>query len=274
MSLSISDREFREMADYIKTHSGIHLKNEKKTMLLSRLEPLLLQLGLDSFTGYIQYLHRNSGGAALSVLVERITTNHTYFMREAEHFDFLQQQVLPQLQSTIRDRDMRLWSAGCSTGEEPYALAMVLDRYFKSLQGSAKWDKKILATDLSPAVLDKATKGQYSDEAVRALPPSWRTAYFRQAGDGKLQVSESLKREIIFRKFNLMEENFPFKKKFHIVFCRNVMIYFDIETKLRLLRRFYEAIEPGGYLFIGHTESMDSRLAGFRYVRPAVYQKT
>lgn len=273
MTLSITNREFRQLADYIKAHCGIHLKDEKKILLASRLETVLLQHRLDSFTDYFYYLKADRTGEALSMLVERITTNHTYFMREPEHFHYLEQHVLPQLCGSIPDRDLRIWSAGCSSGEEPYTLAMILDRYFKSMPMMQKWDRKVLATDLSPAVLAKAAKGVYSPQAVQALPQTWQSAYFSRTTDGKCQVVDSLKREVIFRKFNLMEESFPFRKKFHVVFCRNVMIYFDADTKLRLLRRFLDITEPGGYLFMSHTESLDSRLTGYRYVRPAVYQK-
>lgn len=273
MTLAITHSEFRQLADYIKTHCGIHLKDEKKVLLASRLETLLQQHRLDSFTDYFHYVKADRTGEALSMLVERITTNHTYFMREPEHFHYLEQQVLPQLCGSIPDRDLRIWSAGCSSGEEPYTLAMILDRYFKHTPMMQKWDKKVLATDLSPAVLAKASKGLYSQQAVKALPPTWQSAYFSRTADGKCQVVDALKREVIFRKFNLMEDSFPFRQKFHVVFCRNVMIYFDADTKLRLLRRFLDVTEPGGYLFMSHTESLDSRLTGYRYVRPAVYRK-
>lgn len=269
----IANHEFRLLAEFIQKHSGIHLKKEKKALLASRLDTLLQQLGFDSFSEYYRYVQADASGEAVSALMDRITTNHTFFMRESAHFDFLRDSVLPELYDRVRERDLRIWSAGCSSGEEPYTLAMILDRFFLPLRDQALWDRKVLATDLSAEVLAKAQRGVYPSSSIETLPASWRSSYFRSLADGQLQVVDALKRQILFRKFNLMEEVYPFRNKFHLIFCRNVMIYFDQETKLRLLRRLYDMTEPGGYLFISHTESLDPRVTGYRQVRPSVYRK-
>jgi chemotaxis protein methyltransferase CheR len=169
------------------------------------------------------------------------------------------------------DRDLRVWSAGCSTGEEPYTLAMVIDSFL----GPEKrlWDTKILATDISTAALEKASKAVYLDSQLETVPGGWRTRYFRKIDDEHSVLNESIRQEIIFRRFNLMNEAFPFRKKFHVIFCRNVMIYFEAETKRELLNRFYDQLEPGGYLFIGHSESVNRHESKFTFVAPAIYRK-
>ncbi|MBJ6360305.1 CheR family methyltransferase [Paenibacillus sp. GCM10012307] len=271
MAAAITQAEFKRLAEHIQAHYGIYLKDEKKSMLVSRLDPLLSQYGLGSFEEFYRYVLNDKSGEAATRLIDRITTNHTYFMREAGHFRFLQEKALSELVPLIKNKDLRIWSAGCSSGQEPYTLAMIIDQFFESDKHG--WDTKLLATDLSPAILATAIRGEYTSEEISTLPASWRSLYFKRTAKGLFTVNDALKKEIIFRKFNLMDEVFPFKSRFHIIYCRNVMIYFDAETKLRLLKRFHQFLETGGYLFIGHSESIDRRLTGFRYVMPAVYRK-
>ena len=201
----------------------------------------------------------------------QVSTNHTYFMREEEHFRYFRGVVLPELTGRVRDKDLRIWSAGCSSGEEAYTLAMIIDEFF----GKEKlfWDTKILATDISSRVLEEAKKGVYSNDELAVLPSSWRLSYFTAFDKESSIISDRIKNEVIFRRFNLMEKSFPFRKKFHVVFCRNVMIYFDAETKRKLINKFYEITEPGGYLFIGHSESINRNETGYKYVMPALYRK-
>jgi chemotaxis protein methyltransferase CheR len=269
--ITITDKEFKQLSDFIKLNYGIHLKEEKKVIVEGRLFQVLQQLKFNNFTDYIHFVLADQTKKAASILVEKITTNHTFFMREVEHFRFFQEHVLPYLSRTVGSHDLRIWSAGCSTGEEPYTLAMILDEYF-GLQ-KQQWDKKVLATDLSHRVLSIAEKGAYQNEAVAAIPPKWRHGYFKNNGDGSSVVADKIKNEVIFRRFNLMEPYFPFKRKFHVIFCRNVMIYFDQRTKTELVRKFYDHLEPGGYLFIGQSETINREAVKFRYVMPAIYRK-
>lgn len=266
----ISDDEFNLLATFIKDHSGIHLKPEKKTMLIGRLTTLVDELNMKSFMDFYNHLKSEHDGVLLSRVIDKITTNHTYFMREKEHFDFLESQVFPYLQSAVQSRDIRIWCAASSTGEEPYTIAMMLEDYFgKSI---VKWDKKLLATDISLDVLEIAKQGYYPKDKVEVIPKIWRMNYFDMKKDG-YEVKHHIKNEVIYRRFNLLESRFPFKGKFHVIFCRNVMIYFDNETKRALIEKMYDALEYGGYLFIGHSESIDRSRTKFKYIKPAVYRK-
>jgi chemotaxis protein methyltransferase CheR len=166
---------------------------------------------------------------------------------------------------------LRVWSAGCSTGEEPSTIAMIIDEHFQ--EEKVLWNTKILATDISGKVLEIARKGRYSNENVSALPGIWILNYFNKADTENSILTEKIRNDIVYRKFNLMEEVFPFKNKFHVIFCRNVMIYFDNKTKINLVNKLYELTEQGGYLFIGHSEALNRGETRYQYVMPAVYRK-
>jgi chemotaxis protein methyltransferase CheR len=192
-------------------------------------------------------------------------------MRESDHFNYFRDTVLPYIKNTVGSNDLRIWSAGCSTGEEPYTLAMIIDEFFG--EEKSKWDTKVLATDISSRVLEKAAKGIYSNEAAAYLPGKWKIKYFDVFDKESIIINEKIRNEVIYRKFNLMEDNFPFRKKFHVIFCRNVMIYFDTRTKWELANKFYDKMEYGGYLFIGHSESLNRDETRYKYILPAVYRK-
>lgn len=269
--INITNEEFKQLAAYIKTNYGINLKEEKRTLVTGRLQHVLVQHGFSDFSEYYNYIISDKTGEAITTLINKITTNHTFFMREADHFHYFRDQILPFLENKVRDKDLRIWSAGCSSGEEPYTLAMILDEYF----GKEKvlWDSKILATDISSRVLSEASNGVYQNEEINTLPASWKLAYFKRFDQEKSIIVDKIKNEVIYRKFNLMEEAFPFKRKFHVIFCRNVMIYFDMKTKQELVNKFYQHLEYGGYLFIGHSESISREDTKFRYISPAIYRK-
>ena len=269
--LTITDKEFRELADYIKINYGIHLKEEKQSLITGRLHNVLAQKNFNSFSEYYKYVISDKTGEAVVTLIDKITTNHTFFMREVDHFYYFRDKVLPYLASTVREKDLRIWSAGCSSGEEPYTLAMIIDEFF----GKEKmwWDSKVLATDISGKVLGEASKGIYSNEKIAALPSNWKLNYFKKLDNEKSVLIDKIRNEVIYRKLNLMDQVFPFKKKFHVIFCRNVMIYFDNKTKWELINKFYDLTEYGGYLFIGHSESLNREETKYKYIMPAVYRK-
>ncbi|HHT17399.1 MAG TPA: protein-glutamate O-methyltransferase CheR [Papillibacter sp.] len=270
--VQITDTEFRKISDYVKRHYGIELKNEKRALVTSRLHSILTEHGFTSFSQYFDYVISDKSGQAAIAMMNKITTNHTYFMREAEHFDYLKNHVLPWVKSvSAREKDVRIWSAGCSTGQEPYTLAMIMNDFF----GPEKpyWDTRILATDISLKALDAAKKGVYSDKDIEPIPPTWRLSHFDRIDKTSYSVKESIRSDVIFRRFNLMDDHFPFKRKFHAIFCRNVMIYFNNETKYELVRKFYDITEKGGYLFIGHAESLNRDLTDYKFVKPAIYRK-
>lgn len=271
MVTTITPNEFEQLASYIRTHYGIYLKEEKKILLIGRLQQVLLQEGFNSFTEYYGYLAADKTGEAISTLIDKITTNHTFFMRENAHFAYFQEVVLPYLKKTVQSRDLRIWCAACSTGEEAYTLAMIIDEFF----GKEKlfWDTKILATDISGRVLEIAKQGVYTAERMEPLPDRWKLNYFQPLGENNYAIADKIKNEVIFRRLNLVDPVFPFRKRFHVVFCRNVMIYFDNEEKDKLVSKLYDVTEYGGYLFIGLSESVNREKTRFKFVRPAVYRK-
>lgn len=269
--LKITGEEFRNLTRYINDNYGIYLPREKESLVTGRLYKILLNKGFRNFSEYYKYVISDKTGEAAAELVNRITTNHTYFMREANHFHYFREKVLPYLQRTVTGKDLRIWSAGCSTGEEPYTLAMIIDEFF----GKEKvwWDTTILATDISDRVLEEARKGIYSSEAIAELPPNWKYNYFQKRNAESVVLVPKIRDEVIFRKFNLIDKVFPFRRKFHVIFCRNVMIYFDTPTKRELINKFYDSLYEGGYLFIGHSESISREESKFKYVIPAAYRK-
>ncbi len=269
--ITITNEEFNKITEYIRRNYGINLKEEKRALVTGRLQSVLAEKNFRSFSEYYDYIIQDKTGAASATLMNHITTNHTFFMREPEHFYYFRDTVLPYLKSRAAGRDLRIWSAGCSSGEEPYTLAMIIDEFF----GREKplWDAKILATDISGKALEKAKKGIYSDKELAQLPPSWRLKYFTKADAATSAVCERIKNEVIFRSLNLMSPAFGFKKKFHVIFCRNVMIYFNSETRDELANKFYSLTESGGYLFIGHSETLNREKTGYKFIMPAVYRK-
>ena len=269
--LNITDKEFNQLANYIKENYGIRLCKEKKSLVVGRLSNVLFQNNFKSFSQYYDYVASDITGDAVVTLIDKITTNHTFFMREKEHFIYFKDKVLPYLSKTVKDKDIRVWSAGCSSGEEPYTIAMILDEFFQ--EEKMWWDTKILATDISSKVLEIARKGKYSNERISSLPATWKLNYFKKIDIENSVLIDEIKNDVIYRKFNLVEDVFPFKKKFHVIFCRNVMIYFDDQTKRNLIRKFYDLTEYGGYLFIGHSESINRDDTKYKYIMPAVYRK-
>lgn len=269
--ITITKNEFKKLAEYIEKNYGIHLKEEKRTLVTSRLQHELLNSDCKNFMEYYEYIKADKTGRAQTALINKITTNHTFFMREANHFNYFRDKVLPYLFSTVENKDLRIWSAGCSSGQEPYTLAMILNDYLK--KDKSLWDTKILATDISSKVLNEAINGVYSKEEIETLPTIWKMNYFHKLDKENYRINDEIRKEVIFRKFNLMEPVYPFRRKFHTIFCRNVMIYFDNKTKIDLINKFYDIMEYGGYLFIGHTESIPRDKTGFTYIMPAVYRK-
>jgi len=269
--VELRDKEFNQIREYLKEHYGISMGNEKRTLIFSRLRPLLKQKGFDDFAEYFNYLISDKTGEASVVFVNRLTTNHTFFMREPEHFEFLKSKVLPWVEDKFgAQKDLRLWCAACSSGEEAYTLQMIVQDYFENKPG---WNLEILATDISERVLQQATLGIYSNESLKPMHDHWMKKHFIKYDNDNMIVKDDIKRLITYRKFNLKEEKLPFKKPFHVIFCRNVMIYFDNNTREALVNRFYNVLENDGYFFIGHSESLSNINTKFKYVMPAVYKK-
>lgn len=269
MMLQLTNDEFSTLINYMRRNFGINLE-KKRTLIEGRLTNYVLDRGFSSFSEYLEVILKDKDDGEITKLVNYLTTNYSYFMREWDHFEFLKTRVLPELKDSVRDRDLRIWSAGCSTGEEPYTIAMLIADFLGSERGL--WDSKVLATDISAKALDFAKKGVYSEDRVDKLPKEWRSRYFKATSDGQWEVKPQLQSEVIFRAFNLVE-SFPFQKQFHVIFCRNVMIYFDKDVKAELVRKFYRHTAPGGYLFVGQSESISRDERGWQYVMPSVFRK-
>jgi chemotaxis protein methyltransferase CheR len=272
--MSMTDREFQQLRDLVYARLGINLTEKKRSMLIGRLQKLLRTEGFKSFQDYYDFLVNEPDMTAMTELVNRVTTNYSFFYRGKSHFEFFMQRAFPDILNLLRkrnSRDIRIWTAGCSTGEEPYMIIMLMMEYFEREYGL--WDSGILATDISEKALTFALEGIYPEDRGKELPKQLKLKYFNKLADGQLAVKDSIKKEVIFRKFNLKNKHFPFKKPFQIIFCRNVMIYFDKPTREKLLLQFHEVTETGGYLFIGHSETLGREQQLYRYIMPAVYQK-
>ncbi len=272
--MPLSDSEFVSLRTLIYDRFGINLTEKKRTLLVGRLQKLVRKHDFENFSQYYQYVINDSSGKALVELVDRISTNHTAFFRESAHFDFLRETALPETVERHRqtgNRDLRIWSAGCATGEEAYTLVMVMMEFFG--MEYANWNAGLLATDISPEALRTASAGTYSEERVESIPASIRRKYVAKGENEKWIIKQNVRSEITFRRFNLMNPQLPFKKQFDLIFCRNVMIYFDQPTKDALIHRLAGFTAPGGYLFIGHSESLERKGCPYQFVKPAVYRK-
>lgn len=270
----LSQEEFNLIRQLVYERFGIYLNDHKKSLVFERLQKTLRTGGFDSLRSYYDYVVSDKSGHAILELIDKISTHHTAFFREKDHFIFMQSTWLPELKKWAQAtgiKNVRIWSAGCSSGEEPFSIAMLLAD--QSGMQNAGWDFGVLATDISISVLEKSQAGIYSDTQLEQVPEVYRRKYFRPEGDGLFTVSPALKKMVLFRRLNLMNLNYPFAGQFQIIFCRNVMIYFDEPIRQSLLARLHRYLEPGGYLFIGHSESISRDNNCFRFVQPAIYQK-
>lgn len=268
--LALSDHDFNRLVTFVKKNYGIDLR-KKRQLIVGRLSNTITAMGLHSFTEYIDRIIMQKNSKDIETLLNHLTTNYTFFMREESHFDFFRNTILPYLEQTKKDRVLSIWSAGCSSGQEPYTLSMILKEYFGTK--APLWDTRVLATDISQNALQSAQKAVYDTDSLKNLPKTWIRKYFTPTKEpGVYTVSPVLKNNVIFRTFNLMNP-IQFRLKFDVIFCRNVMIYFDQPTKNALVNRFYNATVPGGYLLIGHSESLDRTTIPYQYIQPAIYRK-
>lgn len=268
--MELKKDELARISAFMKQNYGVNLA-EKAVMVAGRLENKISRIGFTSYSEFMDKVEANPAGEEAHLLINTLTTNHTFFMRESIHFDFMREVALPELkQKCARTKDMRIWSAAASSGEEAYSIVMTI-KDFLGLEAD-QWDTKVLATDISTKVLAEAKEGIFHTEEIESLPTRWIRQYFKKVGDGDYQAKPELRNEVIFNTFNLMDP-FPFRKRFHIIFLRNVMIYFDEDTKRDLIKKMNEFLEPGGYLFIGTTETIDKAASGLIHVRPSIYMK-
>jgi chemotaxis protein methyltransferase CheR len=251
---TLSEAEFSRVAAIARREAGLSLSDGKRAMIASRLARRLRATGLPDFAAYLAHLESDAGRAERDHLISALTTNVTSFFREAHHFRTFESTVLPRLADRARAGGrVRLWSAGCSTGQEPYSLTMSL---LRALPDAARLDIRILATDIDISVLATAERGRYPAAAAESLEPALRKQFLREVDDGTLEVRADLRSLIQFRPLNLIGP-WPFRGPFDVIFCRNVVIYFDSETQAALWPRLHQVLAPGGVLFIGHSERLD-----------------
>lgn len=267
--LKLTDDDFNRLVTYMKKNYGINLE-KKRILIEGRLSNMVTQRGFKSFKEFIDFAFADRTGHETMQLVNKLTTNHTFFMREPEHFEYLKSTLLPYFEKqNVRERAVRVWCAASSTGQEPYTLAMTMDEYFGTK--AAMWDLKLLATDLDTDVLKTAEQGIYSIDMLKDVPKAWMTKYFTKLPDGRFQVIDRIRKQIVYKQFNLMDK-IAYQRPYDLISCRNVMIYFEQETKNALIERFYDVTKEGGYLYIGHAESVGKNTR-YTYVKPAIYRK-
>lgn len=273
----MSEEIFEQLGTFIHQEFGIKMPESKRLMLQSRLQKRLRTLDIDSFEAYCEYLFSEEGQRyELIHMIDMVSTNKSDFFREPDHFDYLVRTALPSLlPSRPTERlNLRIWSAGCSSGEEPYTLAIVLAEYAARNPGTYY---SILASDISTRVLETAKQAIYTEDRIESIPMELRLRYFLRSKDrykALVRVVPELRTHVQFRRINFMDDNFGIEQKMDLIFCRNVIIYFDKPTQQRLLNKFCECLTRDGYIFMGHSETLHGLNVPLRPVAPTIYRKT
>jgi chemotaxis protein methyltransferase CheR len=272
--LELRDIEFEKISRLVHSQCGINLHDGKKELVKARLGKRLREGNFSSFKDYYQHVTSADGTDELISMIDSLSTNLTFFFREESHFHALSRiasACFSEAREARRPARLRLWSAGCSTGEEPYSLAMTV----RECAGDAGADIQIVATDISTRVLGTAVKGIFTQEKLKNIPPAMLRRYFQigsGSSEGYYRIKEEIREMVRFSRFNLMAAP-PSAFVFDIIFCRNVLIYFDKETQGALIRRFYQCLNKGGYFFAGHSESLTGLDHDFKYLEPSIYRK-
>jgi chemotaxis protein methyltransferase CheR len=271
---TLTDEDYAFLCQLIYERSRIHLGPDKRVLVTSRLAKRLRHHGLTDYGDYCDLLRSSSGDEELQFLIDRISTNHTHFFREMKHFDFLSEVVIPKWRADAQRREpFRIWSAASSTGEEAYSIAIHLAEHFAPAE-SGRW--LVEGTDISTRVLEIAQRGVYEAEKLASVAPDVLRRHFQRGVEqwaGHLRAKDSLRKRVNFQHLNLLEGPYPFPYLFDLIFCRNVMIYFDRPTQEILVRLLSEKLMPGGHLLVGHSESLSGVKHSLKLVRPAVYLK-
>ena len=270
--MDIEEDEFLLLRDLIHRNFGIHLGETKRALLVRRLQQWLTNNGFRCFRDYYRHLSEDGDDQSFAELANRITTNYTFFNREPEHFSFFRTAVLPELARVhAGKRNLNLWSAGVSTGEEAYMLAMCLMDFFG--RDYPLWRTSMLATDISKRALERAEHGLYHEKQVHKLPDQVREAYFDSGEGNQYRVKPIVRREVTFKRLNLHLADYGLGQFFDVIFCRNVMIYFDQGVKEQVTAKLHQCLRPGGYLFIGHSESLAGNRKKWESMGPSIFRK-
>ena len=261
--------DFQELCAIVHGASGIMIDENKRQLVKARLRQRLQETGAGTLSGYLEMLRSDPTGVETSILLDLISTNVTSFFREQHHFDHLVRVALPESQAVERQEPMRIWSAACSSGEEPYSIAMSLA---EELGADRARRFLILATDISTRMVSRAREGRYPSTSLASVPQAVRERWFESEEDEEFRVAWALRDRVRVNHLNLLE-SWPMKKKFSAIFCRNVLIYFNHATCQRLINRFWDQLYPGGYLYIGHSESLSNLNHEFEYAGPTIYRR-
>jgi chemotaxis protein methyltransferase CheR len=270
------DSDYDFIRELVYSHSRINLGPDKRELVSARLGKRLRATNITSISDYCRFLQQKESGDELSHLIDAISTNHTFFFREPQHFDFLTKTLIPEMDSRRAFAgwpSFNVWSAASSSGEEPYSIAIALLEHFGA---RANWPWRIEATDISHKILQRARVGVYREDAISKVPAPVLRKHFQKGfgpQDGNYRVKPHVQECVTFRQLNLLEGTYPFSEPFQLIFCRNVMIYFDRKTQEELVARLTHQLVPGGYLFVGHSESLSGVKHTLDTIKPAIYRR-
>ena len=272
--LHLAGEDFTLIRNLLYERFGIFLGEQKSALIVERLQKTICQGQFRTFREYYEYVRADQSGQALLEMADLLSTNYTYFFREEGHYKFLTDVILPDLVARAKhsgEKVLRIWSAGCSSGVEAYTTAIIVREFL----GAAvhEWDVGILATDIAESALRKGEEGSFAANQLTGVPPVYRLRYFKAQADGCWEITPEVKKMVVFRKLNLTYPRYPFQGRFDLIFCRNVMIYFSQPVIRQIISQFHHFSRCGGYLFIGHAETIGRDNEFFQYIKPAIYQR-
>jgi chemotaxis protein methyltransferase CheR len=270
----MTDEDFGKLSSFVYDELGIKMPYAKKVMLQSRLQKRLADLKIGSFKDYIEFVFSKEGQEVEIIkMIDLITTNKTDFFRESSHFDYLTTTVLPEFCSGKNKKSIKIWSAGCSSGEEPFTIGIVLSEFVQNHQGI---DFEIFATDISLRILQKAARAIYSEDRVSEVPANLKRKYFLKSKDPinkTVRLVPEIRSRVTFQRLNFMDQDYPVEREFDIIFCRNVLIYFDRETQQKVITKLASKLRYDGVFFLGHSESITNMKVPLRQIKPTIFRK-
>lgn len=270
---TLSDSEFKKLSDFIQTNYGIKMPPAKKIVLQGRLQKRLKELQIPDFKSYVEYLFSNQDHGEVIHMMDVVSTNKTDFFREPIHFDFLRKSILPEFMAQHGRGQIKIWSAGCSSGEEPYTMAIVLEEFKESHPG---FDYAITATDISTAVLQHGANGVYKEEKIEIIPVNLKRKYFLKSKDRtnpQVRLIKPIRNKVNFQRLNFMDNTYQINEVFDVIFCRNALIYFERENQECVINKLATKLKPNGYFFLGHSESITNMKVPFKSVQPTIFRK-
>lgn len=270
---SLSDNEFKQLSKFIQENYGIKMPPSKKIVLQGRLHKRLKKLEIPDFKSYCDFVFSKEGQNEIIHMIDVVSTNKTDFYREPVHFEFLADTLLPGYYANNRHKKLKAWSAGCSSGEEPYTMAIVMQEFRESNSG---FDFEIVGTDISTLMLQNGANAIYKEEKINIVPNPLKKKYFLRSKDRdnpKVRVSKNLRDKVAFRRLNFMDSNYDINEMFDVIFCRNALIYFERDNQEIVINKLCQKLKPGGYFFLGHSESITNMKVPLKNVKPTIFRK-